>query len=69
MTTFLEPAEISRLTGYKQKGKQAARLKQMGIPFWINAAGQPVVAQATIEGRKVEKRKAEWSPSWAESRP
>jgi hypothetical protein len=67
---FLTAAELATLTGYRQKGRQLARLRQMGIPFWTNAAGQPVVARAAIEGRKAPARQSqEWAPAWAESRP
>ena len=66
---FLTPAELATLTGYHQKRKQLARLREMGIPCWINAAGQPVVARAVIEGRKAPPRPAtEWTPRWAEGR-
>ncbi len=48
---FLTAAELATLTGYRQKGRQLARLRQMGIPFWTNAAGQPVVARADTNTR------------------
>jgi hypothetical protein len=67
---FLTPPEVATLTGYRQKTRQLARLRQMGIPFWTNAAGQPVVARAVIEGRKPALRQPlEWAPKWAEGRP
>jgi hypothetical protein len=67
---FLTPPEVATLTGYRQKARQLARLRQMGIPCWINAAGQPVVARATIEGRKPAPRQpVAWAPKWAEGRP
>lgn len=67
---FLTAAELAILTGYRQKGRQLARLRQMGIPFWTNAAGQPVVARAAIEGRKAPARPTQdWVPAWAGSRP
>lgn len=65
---FLTDEELATLTGFKQKSRQVARLREMGLPFWVNAAGQPVVAQATIEGRKPEPRRQEWAPAWAEGR-
>jgi hypothetical protein len=67
---FLTAAELTTLTGYRQKKRQLARLREMSIPFWTNAAGQPVVARAAIEGRKTPARQSpEWAPAWAESRP
>jgi putative SOS response-associated peptidase YedK len=66
---FLSDDELFHLPGSRQKRKQLARLKQMGIPCWINAAGQPVVARAVIEGRKPQARQSqEWTPAWAEGR-
>ena len=65
---FLTRDELAELTGYRQKHRQVARLRVMGISFWINAAGQPVVARAVIEGKKPEPRRQEWTPAWAEGR-
>lgn len=48
---FLESSEIAMLTGRKMKSHQITALRQMGIPFWVNAAGHPVVTRATVEGR------------------
>lgn len=52
MTTlpFLEPEAVARLTGYRQKAKQIAQLREMGIPFRVNAAGHPIVATSAIDG-------------------
>lgn len=51
-TTFLPSEEIAELTGCKIKSKQIETLRKMGLPFWINALGRPVVARAAIEGRR-----------------
>lgn len=67
---FLEPDEIAKLTGIRggYKGKtreqrQIAVLKGQKIPFYINAAGRPIVARAVIEGGKAEvKAVACWEP-------
>jgi hypothetical protein len=65
---FLEPEEIIQLTGLRQKKAQIAQLKRMGIPFFVNASGHPVVAVAAIQGGKsAEKPKPQWSPTWAAS--
>lgn len=60
--TFLTPDEIATLTGRKFKRPQIGQLRKMGIPFWVNAANAPIVARATIEGRKekVEPPKPKW---------
>lgn len=36
---FLDAEDLKALTGYAQRARQIAQLRQMGIPFWINAAG------------------------------
>ena len=50
---FLTPDELRTLTGRARKAQQVQQLRQMGIPFWVNAAGRPVVAKAAIEGRPI----------------
>ena len=67
---FLEPDEIAKLTGVRggHKGKtrearQIAILKAQKVPFYVNAAGRPIVARAVIEGGKAEPRAvASWEP-------
>jgi hypothetical protein len=49
---FLEPAEVRALTGKAQKTKQVEQLRKMGIPFFVNAAGHPIVARAAVEGSR-----------------
>jgi hypothetical protein len=63
--TFLTPEEIAILTGRKFKRLQIEQLRKMGIPFWVNAVNMPIVARATIEGRKekVEPPKPKWVPN------
>jgi hypothetical protein len=62
-TMFLSSDDVAELTGRKIKSKQIDALKKMGLPFWINAAGKPVVSTAAIEGRKEPPRKTTWEPS------
>ncbi len=64
---FLSRDEVGTLTGYKHRAKQIAQLRLMGIAFHVNAAGDPIVAKATIEGRTPTKKT--WEPSWAGSQP
>jgi hypothetical protein len=52
MSTFLPPDDIVALTGRKVKSKQIDALKRMGIAFWVNALGRPVVTVVAVEGRR-----------------
>lgn len=69
--TFLNADEIAALTGIKggrggqsKHALQIDQLRKMGIPFWINAAGKPVVARAAIEGRTIASQPPEaWRPA------
>lgn len=49
---FLSQDEIVILTGRPQKSKQIEQLRRMGVPFYVNALGRPIVARAIIEGRR-----------------
>jgi hypothetical protein len=49
---FLSRDDVAILTGRKTKSKQIESLRKMGIQFWVNAVGYPVVPRAAIEGRK-----------------
>lgn len=49
-STFLDADELVELTGRKRASHQVPALKSMGIPFWVNAAGRPVVARTAVEG-------------------
>lgn len=66
---FLSAEELVRLTGRKVRMKQIDMLRRMGIPFFVNALGRPVVARASVEGgtRVVTKPADEsWKPRvWA----
>jgi len=50
MTSFLDDDELRLLTGRVQKSKQIDQLKLMGLPFFVNAAGRPVVAKSAVDG-------------------
>ncbi len=53
-TVFLDEDEMRWLTGRSQKAKQIAQLRRMGIAFYVNAAGLPIVLRAALEsGRAV----------------
>ena len=63
---FLSTEELVQLTGRKVKAKQIDALRRMGIVFFVNALGSPVVARVAIEGRMdVSKQvvtRASWQP-------
>lgn len=61
---FLTDAELERLTGYRSPKKQAAHCRKIGIPFFPNARGKPIVSRDVINGtEKAAKPKAE-KPAW-----
>lgn len=62
MGTFLDAPDIAKLTGRKFKRHQIDALRKMGIVFFVNAIGQPVVPLASIEGRKEPAPKKVWTP-------
>lgn len=61
---FLDKNDISALTGRKTKGKQIEALRKMGIAFFVNATGHPVVTCSAVEGKKESEPpvKAKWVP-------
>jgi hypothetical protein len=63
--TFLEPDEIRVLTGKAQKAKQIEQLRRMGIPFYVNASGHPVIARVTVEGGRKDQPETlkPWRPA------
>lgn len=63
--TFLTREETVQLTGRKQPKKQVETLKKNGIPFFINAAGYPVVSRSVLEGKsqKHQPDKPRWQPA------
>jgi len=63
MSIFLAPDDVAILTGKKKKSCQVDQLRTMGIPFYINAAGRPVVTIAALEGKKVDELDNEWKPA------
>lgn len=64
LNTFLDPAELTTLTGRKFKSRQIDALRQMGIPFFVNATEHPVVTRAAIDGQRkpVAEQKKTWVP-------
>lgn len=60
MDTFLTTDAVVRLTGRRRKSKQIEALRTMGLPFWVNAIGEPVVTVAAVEGRREAQREKTW---------
>lgn len=61
MSTFLSQADVAELTGRKNRKLQADALRKMGLPFWVNAIGKPVVPRAAIEGRAEAPKPKIWT--------
>lgn len=49
--TFLTAAEIAELTGRRAHRLQIETLRAQGLPFFLNAAGKPMVPRSAIEGK------------------
>jgi hypothetical protein len=62
---FLDDEALFLLTGFRQKRKQIGQLRRMGIAFNVNAAGKPVVADASVKGSNPAPTRTTWEPSWA----
>ncbi len=64
IAAFLTADDIATLTGRKLKSLQVQALRKMGIPFFINAIGRPVVAGSTVEGKApvIPQEKPAWVP-------
>lgn len=61
---ILNKDELAILTGYKRRGLQCEQLRAQGIPFRVNAHGEPVVCRSAIEGpSKVDPIKETWEPA------
>lgn len=60
---FLTASDLKILTGRSHKSGQIDQLRKMGIPYFVNAAGCPVVTQSAIEGRKSDTAPATWRPA------
>jgi len=60
---FLNPDEVALLTGFHRKGRQVEQLRRMGIAFYVNGCGRPVVARAAIEGSATGTSPRTWAPS------
>jgi len=64
-STFLSPDEIKELTGRSYIKLQIEALSKMGLPFFVNAVGRPVVTRSAVEGRGTTApapQKKGWTP-------
>jgi len=61
---FLDRKDIIELTNKKAKGKQIDTLRRMGIPFFVNSTGHPVVTRSAVEGKPEAEQpvKKTWVP-------
>jgi hypothetical protein len=61
---FLDKDDIVALTNRKAKGKQIDILRRMGIPFFVNSTGHPVVTRSAVEGKPEAEQpvKRAWVP-------
>ena len=62
---FLTPSELRTLTGRAHKSRQIEELARMGLPYWVNAAGAPIVPRAALEGRahsRQDEQPEPWTP-------
>jgi len=62
MSMFLSSQDITELTGRKTKSRQIEALLRMGLPFWVNAIGKPVVTLTALEGRREQPQEKPWTP-------
>ncbi len=60
---FFERDELATLTGRKLKRHQIDALRRMGITFFANATGHPIVTRAAVEGKPdLTPPKRTWAP-------
>lgn len=60
---FLARDEVAILTGRKTKRHQIDALRRMGVVYFVNATGHPIVTRAAIEGKTdLAPPKRAWSP-------
>ncbi|HTR24396.1 MAG TPA: DUF4224 domain-containing protein [Terriglobales bacterium] len=62
---FLSADELAFLTGRHRKTKQIQQLQVMGIPFYENASGHPIVARVVLAGDRSEPYQPRWIPAVA----
>ncbi|PTQ75428.1 DUF4224 domain-containing protein [Nitrosomonas oligotropha] len=65
MSLFLDSEDVSILTGRKTKSGQIDALRRMGILFYVNAVGKPVVPRSAIEpsSKQPDAIEKPWKPN------
>lgn len=63
-STFLSPEEVQELTAYVRHGKQREALQAMGVPFWVNPAGRPIVSRSLFETHRAAEAKPGSRRKW-----
>lgn len=59
---FLTPEELIKLTGFRQKSRQIAHLKSLGVPFSVDGTGYAVVLWSALENSIQQKTEQIASP-------
>lgn len=66
---FLTDDQLNQLTGIyrgrnnkRREELQAEHLRKIGVPFYPNARGKPIVAREALLGNKKTKSKPAWEP-------
>jgi hypothetical protein len=60
---FLDREEVAFLTGRKTKRHQIDALRRMGLVYFVNATGHPIVTRAAVEGKSdLTPPKRTWAP-------
>lgn len=63
---FLTDAQVTRLTGEREKGAQIGWLKANGVRHWVNAQGKAVVPVSAIDAPwKPPEEQPGWSPDFS----
>jgi hypothetical protein len=65
---FLEREDVAILTGRRTKRHQADALRRMGIAFFINATGHPIVTRTAVEGKPLLRCVAKICREWTTPR-
>ena len=57
MEQFLTDDELEQLTDYVRPSKQAEHCRKLGIPFFTNARGKPVVSRDAVSAKPAPKKR------------
>ena len=62
--TFLSRDDVRQLTGRAHRQPQIDALRNMGVPFFVNAIGWAIVARSAVEGRIPAPTAGESKKAW-----